>query len=168
MEAGRSRARSCVQELVSAWIAGDYDTVSHRCTPDVCWWTPLSGEPVSGLANTLAELERVLRPVRTPIDVTAVVLDEPGTRCVVEMRAAADAGGPPSFITTVVTLRDGMVSAGRTYLATLPLDRTAAVTACRRPSPPPSPAGVRSSPGPPAISAPRSRGRWLAAGPRPW
>ncbi len=97
MEGGRSRARSRVSELVSAWIAGDYDTVSHGCTPDVRWWTPLSDEPVSGPADTLAELERVLEPVPRPIDVTAVVLDEDGTRCVVEMRAAAGEEDTPSL-----------------------------------------------------------------------
>lgn len=129
MEGGRSRARSGVQELVSAWIAGDYVTVSHGCTPDVRWWTPLSLEPVSGLPDTLAELERVLGPVRDPIDVTAVVLDEEGTRCVVEMRAAAGKEGPPSFITSVLTMRDGQVSAGRTYVATRAPDPAATATA---------------------------------------
>ena len=129
MEGGRSRARRCVLELMSAWVAGDYDAVSERCTPDVRWWTPLSGEPVKGLADTLVELERVLGPVRNPIDVTAVVLDENGTRCVVEMRTAVDGEETPSLITSVVTMRDGRVSAGRTYLATRALDRKDAVTA---------------------------------------
>ena len=124
MEGGRSHARGCVLELVSAWIAGDYDTVSRRCTPDVRWWTPLSGKPVDGLAGTLAELRRVVGPAPRPIDVTAVVLDDDGTRCVVEMRAATGEEDTPSFITSVLTLRDGQVATGRTYVAPQALGRT--------------------------------------------
>ena len=126
MDGGRSRARGCVLELVSAWIAGDSGTVSRGCTSDVRWWTPLLDEPVSGRADTLAELERVLAPVPRPIEVTAVVLDDDGYRCVVEMRADSGREDTPSFITSVLTLRDGQVSAGRTYVA---LDRADAGTA---------------------------------------
>lgn len=129
MDGGRSRARSCVLELVSAWISGDYDTVSQGCTPDVRWWTPLSDEPVTGLTDTRAELERVLEPVPRPIDVAAVVLDEDGTRCVVEMRAASGAQDAPCFVTSVLTLSGERVSAGRTYVATRALGRTGAGTA---------------------------------------
>lgn len=126
---GRSDARSRVLELMSAWIAGDHDTVAAGCTPDVRWWTTLSGEPVSGVADTLAELRRVLGPVPRPIDITAVVFDEDGTRCVVEMRADAGDEDTPSFITSVLTIRGGQVAAGRTYLATRALDHPAGVTA---------------------------------------
>jgi len=44
MEGARARARSVVEQLVSAWLAGDYDAVSSACTPDVHWWTPLPDE----------------------------------------------------------------------------------------------------------------------------
>ena len=116
MEGARFRARTRAEELVSAWLAGDYDTVSAACTTDVLWWTPATGETASGPDDTSAALRAVLAPLRRPVAVTAVVPSDDGTRCVVEMRAAtAPQDSPASFMTSVLTLRDGKISAGRTY-----------------------------------------------------
>jgi ketosteroid isomerase-like protein len=113
---GRARARSVVEDLTSAWLAGDYATVSRACTADVCWWTPLATGTADGPTEVGAALRRVLAPLRSPIAVTAVVPSDDGTRCVVEMRSAA---GPtdarPAFVTSVLTLRDGKVAGARTY-----------------------------------------------------
>jgi ketosteroid isomerase-like protein len=117
MEDGRSRARSCAKELATAWVAGDYDGVSDVCTSDVRWWTPLSGEDVGGRADARTELDRVLRALPRPIEVTAVLANDDGTRCVLEMKAPADApDGSPAFVTSVLSLASGLVSAGRTYV----------------------------------------------------
>lgn len=112
MNGARSRARSLVEELVSAWLAGDDDRVSSVCTPDVRWWTPVTDGTTSGPAGTSAALRQVLAPLRHAVAVTAVVPSDDGSRCVVEMRSAAT---PPAFLTSVVSLRDGKISAGRTY-----------------------------------------------------
>jgi ketosteroid isomerase-like protein len=112
MEGARSPALSVAQALVSAWLAGDDDTVSSACTPDVRWWTPLADEPTSGPTDAGAALRRVLAPLLQPVAVTAVVPSQDGSRCVVELRSA---GTPPAFLTSVISLRDGKISAGRTY-----------------------------------------------------
>ena len=111
MEGPRSRAHSLVQELTSAWLAGDHDAVSSACTPDVRWWTPMDDD-ASGPTDTSAALRQVLAPLQGPVEVTAVVPSDDGGRCVVEMRSAAS---PPQFVTSVLSLRDGKVAAGRTY-----------------------------------------------------
>jgi ketosteroid isomerase-like protein len=130
MDGARSHARSRVQEVVSAWLAGDYDTVADGCTSDVRWWTPLNGETVSGPADARAELQRVLEPLRRPIEVTAVVPNEDGTRCVVELRSGVPAQDtPPALVTSVITLRDGKISAGRTYVDIKAHDRPSVETA---------------------------------------
>ena len=112
MEGARARARSLVESLTSAWLAGDHDAVSAACTPDVRWWTPMADEAVSGPADASAALRRVLAPLHRPVQVTAVIPSDDGTRCVVELRSAAT---PPALVTSVLSLRDGKISAGRTY-----------------------------------------------------
>ena len=116
MEGARSRARSRVEELASAWLAGDDDAVSAACTSDVRWWTPVADGTASGPADTSTVLRRVLAPLERPVAVTAVIPSDDGTRCVVEMRSAATPpDARPSFLTSVITLRDGRISEGRTY-----------------------------------------------------
>lgn len=116
MEGDRPRARSRAEELTSAWLAGDYDTVAAACTPDVRWWTPGTDGTRSGPSDVSAALRDVLAPLQHPVAVTAVVSNDDGTRCVVEMRSAPPSPDmAPAFVTSVLTLRDGKVSAGRTY-----------------------------------------------------
>jgi ketosteroid isomerase-like protein len=116
MDGDRARARSLAEELTSAWLAGDDDAVAAACTPDVRWWTPVTGETTSGPADASAALREVLAPLRHPVAVTAVVPSDDGTRCVVELRSPPPPqGAQPAFVTAVLTLRDGRISAGRTY-----------------------------------------------------
>ena len=116
MEGARTRARRLVEELTSAWLAGHDDTVSSVCTSDVRWWTPAIGGTASGPADTSAALRLVLASLRHPVAVTAVVPSDDGTRCVVEMRSAVTSqDAVPSFVTSVISLRDGKISGGRTY-----------------------------------------------------
>jgi ketosteroid isomerase-like protein len=115
MEGARSQARRVVQKLVSAWLAGDDESLSSACTPDVRWWTPLADGPTSGPTDAGAALRQVLGPLPQPVTVTAVVPSDDGSRCVVEMRSAVAQHGPPAFVTSVLTLRDGRIAAGRTY-----------------------------------------------------
>ena len=112
MEGARARARSLGESLVSAWLAGDHDAVSAACTPDVRWWTPLTDEQPSGPAAANAALSQVLAPLQRPVEVTAVIPSDDGTRCVVELRSAAT---PPALVTSVLSVRDGKIAAGRTY-----------------------------------------------------
>jgi ketosteroid isomerase-like protein len=115
MEGARERALDCARELVSAWR--DQHRLADVCTPDVTWWSPLRGEIVHGLTAVRAELGQALLPLQRPAEVTAVLANDDGTRCVVEMRIPAGApDAPPAFITTVLTLREGRVAAARTYL----------------------------------------------------
>jgi ketosteroid isomerase-like protein len=116
MEGARTRARRLVEELTSAWLAGHDDTVSSVCTADVDWWTPATGGTASGPTATSDALRGVLAPLRHPVTVTAVVPSDDGTRCVVEMRSAVTPDdAAPSFVTSVISLRDGKISGGRTY-----------------------------------------------------
>lgn len=112
MEGARARTRSLVEQLTAAWLAGDHDTVSAACTADVRWWTPELDEAASGPTDTSAALSRVLAPLERPVEVTAVIPSDDGSRCVVELRSAAT---PPAFVTSVVSLRVGKISVGRTY-----------------------------------------------------
>jgi ketosteroid isomerase-like protein len=116
MDGARARARSLGEELTSAWLAGDYDTVSRACAPDVRWWTPVTAGTACGPADASAALRQVIAPLRPPVAVTAVVPSDDGTRCVVELRSTAGPqDAPPAFVTSVLTLHDGKVSAARTY-----------------------------------------------------
>lgn len=122
MQCARSRARGLAEELASAWVAGNYERVSSACAPDVRWWTPATGDTVHGRTDAGSALRRALAPLVRPVAVTAVVPSDDGTRCVVEMRSS---GSPPAFVTSVLTLHDGKVSAGRTYTDFREPDRSA-------------------------------------------
>lgn len=116
MEDPRSTARSSVQQFVAAWLAGDFDTVSQTCSATVQWWSPVSPE-AAGPAEACAALESVLAPVPRPIEVTGLLVNEDGTRSVVEMRSPARAqDGPSTFVTSVIGLTAGEIAEGRTYI----------------------------------------------------
>ena len=114
MEGARARAHGLAESLASAWLTGDHAGVSSACAPDVRWWTPLADDDAVGPTDSSAVLLRVVEPLQRPVQVTAVVPSDDGTRCVVEMRSAAS---PPQFVTSVLSLHDGKVAAGRTYTA---------------------------------------------------
>lgn len=116
MDGARSRARSLAVELTSAWLAGGYDAVSSVCTPDVRWWTPAMDGTASGPTEASAALRQILASLHRPLAVTAVISSDDGARCVVEMRSATTPPGTaPVLVTSVITLQDGRISAGRTY-----------------------------------------------------
>ena len=167
MEGARARARSLVESVTSAWLAGDHDTRLRRLHPGRALVdAPERTRQPSGPADASAALHQVLAPLQRPIQVTAVVPSDDGTRCVVELRSAAT---PPAFVTSVLSLRDGKISAGRTYTDLREHDQRPgrrrhehALLLAR------STAAGPSSPGPPATSARRSRDRWPPAGRRSW
>jgi len=116
MEGSRSRARAVVEQLTSAWLAGDEDAIARTLTADVRWWTPLTGDRADGPAGTSAVLGQLLEPLPQPLRLAALVASDDGSRCVVEMRSDPPGpGAPPALVTSVVALRDGRISAGRTY-----------------------------------------------------
>lgn len=116
MDGAKARARSLADDLTSAWLAGNDDLVARACTADVRWWTPGPDDDARGPAAATAALRQVLATLQHPVAVTAVVPSDDGTRCVVEMRSESGPSDPrPSFVTSVLTLGFGKVSAARTY-----------------------------------------------------
>jgi ketosteroid isomerase-like protein len=120
MDGAKARARSVATELTSTWLGGDDDALARAlgraCTPDVRWWTTLTGRDVRGPADASVALRQVLAPLPHPAAVTAVVVSDDGDRCVVELRSESGPDDPrPSLVTSVLTLREGRVSAARTY-----------------------------------------------------
>ena len=117
MQDVRSKARTSLQEFVSAWLGGNYEAVAEACSPTVRWWTPLSDKTATGPDEAFAALERVLAPIPRPIEVSALVVAEDGSRGVVEMRArtVSDAG-TLTLVTSVIAFSAGTVAEGRTYV----------------------------------------------------
>ena len=110
----RSTARKAVEHLVAGWLTGDHAAVRGVCLPGVRWWSPL--DDTSQGADVCTVLDGVLATVHGRIDVAALLVSDDGSRSVVEMRTDAANGRPSSFVTSVLTLSDGRVAAGRTYV----------------------------------------------------
>lgn len=110
----RVQAREAVHTLVTAWLAGDRDGVTVVLAPTVRWWTPLSDESSEGPAGAWSSLEAVLARIPRPIEIDALLVNEDGTRGVVELRAPAP-DQAAVLVTSVVTLSDGSIVEGSTY-----------------------------------------------------
>lgn len=114
MQDARTRARESVNTLVAGWLAGDPVATTKVLAPAVRWWTPLGGRSSSGPAGAWDALQAVLARTPRPIEVTALIVNEDGTRGVVELRTRAAEQSAVS-VTSVVTLVDGAVVEGFTY-----------------------------------------------------
>jgi ketosteroid isomerase-like protein len=114
MQDARTRALESVNTLVTAWLAGDQGALTRVLAPDVRWWTPLGGDTSGGPTGVESALEAVLARTARPIEVTALILNEEGTRGVVELRSAP-ADHPVDLVTSVVTLVDARIVEGFTY-----------------------------------------------------
>ena len=110
MEGARLRARSLVEELTSAWLAGDHDTVSAACTARRALVDARDvDEAASGPTDASAVLRRVLGAAAAPVEVTAV---DPERRRHPVRRRDAVRRHPAAFLTSVLSLRDGKIAAG--------------------------------------------------------
>jgi ketosteroid isomerase-like protein len=123
MDDARTEARRSLRHLASAWLEGDWAAVAESCRPTVHWWSPLAPETVSGADEVSTHLDALLRGVPGHVAVTALVVNDDGTRGVVEMVSAGTDHTPPTAVTSVVGLSGGRVTNGRTYVEdTTPLD----------------------------------------------
>lgn len=124
MADARTQSRSSVEILISAWLAGDRAAISTVCVSDIRWWTPLSGETVTGIDASYAELKTIRRLFPLRLTVTALAVNDNGTTAVVEMRSdAVGEGALPNFVTSVLSLTAGKVTEGRTYVDARAHDR---------------------------------------------
>jgi len=116
MQDARTTARKSLEDFTVAWLAGDEDAVTRACSPGVRWWTPLGGETDPGPTAAWAALAAVLETTPRPIEVTALAVSEDGSRCVLELRAAAGSPtGSATLVTSVLMVSAGMIMEGRTY-----------------------------------------------------
>lgn len=116
MEDEHAAARHCLQRLASAWLDGSHAAIAETCRPSVRWWSPFAPDGLEGVGELSTHLDALLRDVGRPVEVTALVVNEEGTRGVVEMLSAATAGTPAAALTSVVELSGGQVTDGRTYV----------------------------------------------------
>ncbi|MCW2842580.1 MAG: hypothetical protein JWN22_496 [Nocardioides sp.] len=114
MQDAKTVARESVTTLVAAWLAGDPGATTGVLAPGVRWWTPLGGETAEGPDAVWGVVEAVLAGTPRPIEVTALILNEDGTRGVVELRSAAS-DEALVLVTSVITLVDGTIVEGFTY-----------------------------------------------------
>jgi ketosteroid isomerase-like protein len=114
MQDARTRARESVNTFVAAWLAGDPGAATEVLAPAVRWWTPLGGHFSADRAGAWDALQAVLARTPRPIEATALIVNEDGTRGVVELRTRASEESAV-LVTSVVTLVDGAVVEGFTY-----------------------------------------------------
>ena len=90
---------------------------------DVTWWLPLRATEHRGVDAVEAVLVATLAGRNAELQ--SVILGEDGRSAVVEQLLACDGGGTTPA-TSVLTLSDGTVAAGRTYLDVAAWDGTGA------------------------------------------
>lgn len=115
MQDARAVARESLSTFVEAWIAGEPEAASGVLDPAVRWWTPLSDSPAEGPTHAWAALGAVIAGAAHPIQVSALLVNDDGTRGVIELRAGTEVPQPAALTTTVVTLFGGKVLSGATY-----------------------------------------------------
>jgi ketosteroid isomerase-like protein len=116
MTDARSDARQSLQHFADAWLDGDRDAVTKTCAADIRWWTALAAP--RGPAEVSHHLEDLLRDVERPVEVTGLLVDDEGSRGVIEMRSAPAGVGTHTALTSVLSLSGGRVTEGRTYVDT--------------------------------------------------
>jgi hypothetical protein len=116
MEDAHTEARHTLQRFASAWLDGSHAAVAEGCRPTVRWWSPLAPERLDGAEALSTHLDALLRDVARPVAITALVVNDEGTRGVVEMISAATDTSASTALTSVVELSGGKVADGRTYV----------------------------------------------------
>jgi ketosteroid isomerase-like protein len=113
MPSSHEHQRERLARLFEDLDQGIGTSLRDASAPDVSWWLPLGGAEHRGVA----EVEDALLSALTgrAAELQSVILGADGSSAVVEqLLRGADGATTPA--TSVVTLRDGVVVAGRTYL----------------------------------------------------
>ena len=116
MDDVRREARDCLQRFANAWIDGDYRALGAECRPAIEWWSPLRSELLHGTGHLTALMKELVDHVARPIEITALIVNDSGSRGVLELLSPGIDGNCPTAITSVVCLVDAAVSTGRTYV----------------------------------------------------
>ena len=118
MEDARTEARNCLQRFTTAWLERDGAAVAATCLPSVRWWSPFRPDGLDGAEALGAHLADLLHDVATPVEITALIVNDDGTRGVVELLSSGADRKQPTPLTSVVELSGGKVADGRTYVDT--------------------------------------------------
>ncbi len=118
MEDARTEARSCLQRFTTAWLEHDSSRLAETCLPSVRWWSPLRPDGLDGAGPVGAHLAALLLDVAPPVEITALVVADDGTRGVIELLSSGADGHQPTPLTSVLGLSGGKVADGRTYVDT--------------------------------------------------
>jgi hypothetical protein len=116
MEDARTQARQCLQRFTSAWLERDRGALAETLLPSVHWWSPVSPDDLTGAEPVGTHLDALLRDVEPPVTITALIVNDDGTRGVVEAVSSDGEGGRPTPLTSVIRLSGGKVADGRTYI----------------------------------------------------
>ena len=92
---------------------GDATALRDMAAPHVSWWLPLGGSEHRGIT---AAADALLGALAGKDAVTETVVLGANTRSAVVEQLARDGKGNTTPVTSVLTLRDGVLVAGRTYL----------------------------------------------------
>jgi ketosteroid isomerase-like protein len=105
--------RTTVLRLFEQLARGNPHPLRAACSPEVSWWLPLGAQADR---EGVAEVERTLLDCLSAGGTVteSVIVAEDGTTAVVEQLVRRAGASTPA--TSVVTLRDGVVIAGRTYV----------------------------------------------------
>ena len=92
---------------------GDAAALRGICAPDASWWLPLEGPEPRGISEVADALVSLLAGKEAATQ--AVVLGADSRSAVVE-QLVRNPKGASTPVTSVLTLHDGVLTAGRTYL----------------------------------------------------
>lgn len=112
MADARGQARRTLEDLAAAWLAGDRAGTERLLDAEVSWWTPMAADTLRGPDAVASHLVGLAAGFTARPEVTGVLVNDDGTRGVLEVST----GAPRGAATTVVTFDDGRVVEGRTYV----------------------------------------------------
>ncbi|MFS2293467.1 MAG: nuclear transport factor 2 family protein [Actinomadura sp.] len=115
MKTMQTAARDLARTLFDDLAAGRTGTVARACSPDVTWWIPLDGADHAGAAAVERALLACVGAEAGRVTLESLIASEDGSTVVVEQSVAREEGvATPA--TSVLSLEDGRVIAGRTYI----------------------------------------------------
>jgi ketosteroid isomerase-like protein len=92
---------------------GDGTSLRHACAPDVSWWLPLEDTENRGISDVEKALVSALGGKEAELQSVILNVDA-GSAVVEQLLRGTEGASTPA--TSVLTLRDGVVITGRTYL----------------------------------------------------
>ncbi|GAB3878988.1 nuclear transport factor 2 family protein [Terrabacter terrigena] len=113
MTSTHDHQRALLARAFEELVHGDAAALGDISAPDVSWWLPLGGPEHCGISNVVQALDRAL--AGKEVATQTVVLGADSRSAVVEQLVRV-AKGVSTPVTSVLTLRHGLVAAGRTYL----------------------------------------------------